>query len=376
VAAPDPDSLTTSQREWLRVRRHLRDHRYELAVAASEHYAATEHAAGTPLLTAPGWQPPQPIPLDSIALDYSLEAPAPAITGHEPAFTSVLPVRPDGSRYGRYSEVIAELAPPSVFTDLPTYRLLAVDLTASTPRMSFGPGMYFDSADVGDAVAHEYTASTLAHQPTQPLRSAVGDPCDPTRRPINIAITTLTLRHDRSSGAASFPIHARDAAAVGHAGGMYQVLPTGVFQPTGPQPWNLANDFVLWRSMIREYAEELLGASEEYGTETAPIDYAAWPFAAALDTAAHAGHVRAYCLGLGVDPLTLATDLLTVVTFDAEVYDQLFSQAVETNTEGTVTAAIPFTAESVERYASDEPTQAAGAAVLRLAWQHRAALLR
>jgi len=36
---------------------------------------------------------------------------------------------------------------------------------------------------------------------------------------------------------------------------------------------------------------------------------------------------------------------------------------------------MPFTAETVQRYANDEPTQAAGAGLLRLAWRHRPMLL-
>lgn len=299
------------------------------------------------------------------------DAPPPAVTGREPS--TILPVRPNGSRYPRYSEAIAELAPPTVFADLPTYRLLHAELTTARPRLVFGAGSYFGSIDVGEAAAHEYAAAVLGAG--QPLRTAVGDPCDPARRPVNLAITTLTLRYDTATGGATFPLHARDATAVGHAGGMYQVLPVGVFQPAGPQPWNTANDFTLWRSMIREYAEELLGASEEYGTETGPIDYAAWPLAAAMTAATRAGRIRAHCIGLGVDPLTFATDLLAVVVVDAPTYDELFGAAVATNAEGTVTAGVPFTADVVQRYATHEPTQAAGAAVLRLAWQHRAVLL-
>jgi hypothetical protein len=36
---------------------------------------------------------------------------------------------------------------------------------------------------------------------------------------------------------------------------------------------------------------------------------------------------------------------------------------------------MPFTMETVERYASHEPIQAAGAGLLRLAWRHRSILL-
>ncbi len=80
-------------------------------------------------------------------------------------------------------------------------------------------------------------------------------------------------------------------------------------------------------------------------------------------------------LGLGVDPLSLATDLLTAVAFDAPVFDDLFGAVVDRNDEGRVLAGVPFTAEAVRRLAGREPMQAAGAALLRLAWRHRRVLL-
>jgi hypothetical protein len=49
--------------------------------------------------------------------------------------------------------------------------------------MVFGRGTYFYGIDVGDAVAHEFTAAILGEIATQDLRAAIGDPCDPARRP-------------------------------------------------------------------------------------------------------------------------------------------------------------------------------------------------
>jgi hypothetical protein len=101
--------------------------------------------------------------------------------------------------------------------------------------MVFGAGGYFDGIDVGDAAAHEFTAVHFGHIATLDLRTAIGDPCDPARRTGNVAISTLTLRHDRTMAQATFPLHRRDSASVGHAGGLYQVLPVGVFQPAGEE---------------------------------------------------------------------------------------------------------------------------------------------
>jgi len=245
--------------------------------------------------------------------------------------------------------------------------------------MVFGPGMYFDSIDVGEACAHELAAVRLGLIDGTPLRDAVGDPCDPGRRGVNVAVSTLTLRSDRTTGQSSFPMHWRDPAKVGHAGGLYQVMPVGVFQASGEQPWHIENDFSLWRCMLREFAEELLGGSEDHGS--GPVDYAGWAFAARMSEALDDGRIRARILGMGLDPLTLATDLLTVVTIDAQLYDELFEGLVDVNEEGrlapfagSTSGRWDFTEASVDRLTVTEPTQAAGAALLRLAWEQQGCL--
>jgi hypothetical protein len=94
-----------------------------------------------------------------------------------------------------------------------------------------------------------------------------------------------------------------------------------------------------------------------------------------MTDALHDGRIRAWCLGLGTDPLTFATDLLTVVVIDAPLYDDLFGGAVADNAEGAVLPPRPFTAESVDRLLGEHPVQAAGVALLRLARAHANTLL-
>ena len=300
--------------------------------------------AGTGLLAPESWLPAEPLPLDSIALRW-----------HGAAFEGpALPPGPVGG-YERYSAAIAARDRPRVFENRPTYRLSGADLLE--PSMEFGTGSYFDGIDIGEACAHEFAAYTLGLTDDMPLRAAVGDPWDLSRRPANVAISTLTLRVDRHG--ARFPLHWRDPAKVGHAGGLYQVLPVGIFQAVSDSP----ADFDLWHCMLREFAEELLGEPELHG----PIDYAAWPFARSMAPA------RAWVLGLGVDPLTFATDLLTVVTLEAPVFDRLFGTLGGPNDEGRILygTGFGFDEATIDRLVSEEPMQAAGAALLRLAWRHR-----
>jgi hypothetical protein len=374
-----PGRLTSGQRDWLRVRSYLQEHRHQLTLDAAAAYPAAGRVAGTALLTMPGWQPPAPVPLQDIRLDLGVTAPGPAATAPDPAAApapraadaaSILPARADGTRYLRYSDALGELAAPAIFQNRSTYRLTQAELASGAPRLAFTRGRYFDGIDTGEAAAHEFAAARLGARPAG-LRASVGDPCDLRRRPANLAITTMTLRLDQATGRASFLLHWRDPAKVGHAGGLYQVIPVGIFQPSGEAAGNEQGDFSLWRNMIREFAEELRGHSEDYGIQA---DYASWPFARRMTEALEAGQLRVWCLGLGADPLTYATDLLTVAVIDSATFDELFSLSPRRNDEGRVLAALEFEAHVIDRIVSRAPVQAACAAVLRLAWAHREVL--
>ena len=251
--------------------------------------------------------------------------------------------------------------------------------------MSLGRARYFDGVSIGEAIAHELAQAWLADPAATPasslpLRELVGDPCDLSRRTAIPAITTLTLRRG-GPGEASFLLHWRDPAKVTHAGGMYQAMPVGIFQPVDDTPASERNDLSLWKCMVREFSEELLGTTEDYSALGTPVDYGRWDFYQSLTAARQAGKLNVACLGIGVDPLTLAVDILTVAVFDGDTFDAAFGGLVTANAEGRVVSehdatGIPFTREAVTRFAEGgEPMQAAGAAVLSLAWEHRAKLL-
>jgi hypothetical protein len=213
-----------------------------------------------------------------------------------------------------------------------------------------------------------------------PFRKLAGDPFDLGRRPVLPSIDTLTIR--RSAASASFVLHRRDAGSVAVAGGMYHIMPAGVFQPSCISPWACSLDFDLWRNMMREYSEEFLGNLEHDGNASAPIDYETQEPFRSLNQARREGKLRVYCLGVGLDPLTLWGEILTVAVFDDDAFDQVFGDLVAVNNEGTVVAVegqgvrgIPFTQERVDQLLDREPFAPAAAACLALAWRHQATIL-
>jgi hypothetical protein len=66
-----------------------------------------------------------------------------------------------------------------------------------------------------------------------------------------------------------------------------------------------------------------------------------------------------YCLGTGLDTLTLTPTILTVTVFDDDIFDELFGNTVDINAEGrlvsaadstSVTDGVPFDDELVTRF--------------------------
>ncbi|MGH3647486.1 MAG: XRE family transcriptional regulator [Micromonosporaceae bacterium] len=400
-----------SQRRWLSVRRYLNSSRATLTAVAAD-LAAEWPRVEPALITAEGWLPGAPVPLERVRLAWRTDPPPTRVTGTEPQAFLVLPLREDGQRYASYAEVLGDVDPPATFEDRPCYRLLAAAPDGDEIRLEFGPGSYFEGVNVAEAVAHELAAVYMAsadrggrphlNRTDLPLRALVGEPADLAARTVVPALCTLTVRHDTDSGEASFVLHWRDPQRVASAGGMYQVAPVGVFQPARSTPAapdaaapdaaapdaagpdaaapdaagpdaagpDADPDFDRWRGIARELEEELLGVAE-----LRDVDYPSWPFLRGLDDARGTGRCRAYYLGLGVDPLTFVADLMTVVVLEAATFDKLFAGLVADNAEGRLIHPVPFTEENITRYARTEPTQPAGAALLELAWRHRGTLL-
>ncbi|GGK33225.1 hypothetical protein GCM10010124_27440 [Pilimelia terevasa] len=267
-----------------------------------------------------------------------------------------------------------ELAPPRLFANRHCWSLAAV---ADRPwTLAFADCLYFDGVDVQEALAHESALTGLDSAPGPglrdlPLRRAVGDPFALGRRTVLAAVSTLTVRRDRTG--ATFLLHRRDPRAVAQSGGATQVIPSGIFQPSTSLPGAAAADFDLWRNIMREYSEELLGAAE-HGGDGRPVDYGAAPFAA-LDAAYRDGRVRVWLLGVGLDALSLFGEIMTVAVWDAAFFDDWARHLVADNEEGALVASpLPFTAPVVRALLRSGRMLPAGAGCLHLAWRHRAAL--
>ena len=382
--------IAASRLRWRDQRRWLNQHRAELAKLTVQLYPAEHRLLHTTMIAPPEWLTAEPLEMGSLALRLDEGPQTATVNGTEPESEPTRPLRTARLRFERYTSAMKHLSPPALFESRPSYRLLDVSL-ASSRRMEFGLANYFDKIDVCEALAHEVAAVCIDEgmpdslerlRARLPFRALISNPFDSQRRAIIPAVATLTIRLRRYPAAPSFLLHWRDPTKVAISGGMYHVIPTGEFQPSSVALWDRHNDFDLWRNMVREYSEELLGEPEHDGTHSQPIGYEQWPLFQRLKTARVDGSLTVFFLGLGLDALTLTSCILTVVVIDDEVFNEVFGSMVRLNEEGEIVSVgdatpvegVPFTEVAVRRMLEAEPMASAGAGCLALAWKHREAL--
>lgn len=383
------DPVEVSQRVWRDVRKYLIRHGTTLASRAVELYEPSWRLPQTPLLTHGSWLPDVPIALEDIELEWEPSPPKPVVVGQEPEVRRLLPLRTRLQTFPNYSSTIRYVSPPSLFENRPCYRLLGVSLSGHTRgRLWFGQSCYFDKIDMGEALAHELSSAVINATltwPELPFRSLVSDPFDLALRTVNTSINTLTIRYDRASGQASFFLLRRDPAKVVVGGGEYGLVPAGEFQPASVSPDSLLSDLSIWRNIVREYSEELLGRPEHDGSSGRPLDYERWPFFRAMEQARERGKLRVYVLGVALCAVSLNATVMTAAVIDSVVFDSLFRELTHLNAEGEVVTCL---GDGKERsgVAFDEATvnhllhvkqmiSTHAKAGLSLAWRHRAALL-
>jgi transcriptional regulator with XRE-family HTH domain len=381
ITPADP-RVTRSQDEWRAVRRNLNTRRQHLTAVAADCYPDGFRFDNLGLLTRQDWLPDVPAALDAVTVETDPAPAAPVVDGTGPESGHVRPLADLAQPYPRYTAAVRDLDPPRLFENRLTWRLLDVDWTREGKgRLTFGDTTYFAAMDVCEALAHEMAYVGLGgdgqpcpQPPTMrhlPLRRHLGDPFTLGRRPAIPSVSTLTVRGGNQP---TFLLHRRDARQVAIAGGLLHVIPTGVFQPSSVLPAAVSADFDLWRNIMRETAEELLGMPEANGDDQ-PVDYRDEPYAV-LDAAATDGRIRVHALGVALDALTLAAEIFTVAVYEPDLYDELAADFVTTNDEGTiVNQRLPFDDTTVTKVLASGRMAPGGAGCLSLAWQHREAVL-
>lgn len=376
--------------QFLHARKTIKNQRADLVDRALEIDRSARLDRDLRVLRGPGWVLDEPQPLDHLELVWAEQVPPPAaeVSAALSRCDRWWPESEDGTPTRGYSEAIEKFDQPYLWWDSDSYRLLDVEVRQDRIRLTHGLCRYFDSLDTQEVLGFELAKNLAQEQPGSKLhyRTALGGPLELEARCALPAVVTLTIR--RGERGPRFFMHHRDKGNVATSQNTYHLAPVGEFEPSNTSLAARRTDFDLWRTIMREYAEEFLDRDEAYGKGGEWIDYAdTWPFSA-LEAARRGGGLSVWALGIVLEPITWKPHVLTVAVFDEETFDRIFGTRIfgkmssrnneKRNKEGILIVGnrrnrgTPFDEQHVADYTKDPKTDPTAQAALELALKHRA----
>ncbi|MFJ5991719.1 hypothetical protein [Lentzea sp. NPDC092896] len=312
-----------------------------------------------PMFTLEGWIFPIPIPVLKIEAELTNKTIEQTIDAN--ALLKDLSLRGPIT----YSDAIVNVAKMTRFTNGQIYRPTSIDVADGSLAMGFHLAGYFDYLDTSEVLAYK----ELEERGQSRYRKELANPFDLTNRVASLGILTLTtVKHAQSP---IFLMHRRSVDVV-LASNLYHVVPAGEFTPSDISLTSVRNDFHLRKNIFREYAEEFLNHQDAQGDGSRTIDYNNSEPYRSLKEACESGNLSISAFGVGLDPLSLKPELLTIAVFEAETFDSIFPD-IEENYEGKIIFE-PFNAETVTAYIESPDVRSGAKACLSLSWQHRESL--
>ena len=179
---------------------------------------------------------------------------------------------------------------------------------------NYGPCKYFDYYD--SCEIHALRMASLAHDDGDILDVSPFDLTSHAAVPgINTLTVLLNFKPQGYSAGNWFLLHRRSGATV-QAGNTIHVVPSGQHQPSHAY-YGLDKDVSIWRTMVREFCEEIYNLKEAHGLSAAagdPLDFS--KFRMIVDPIFRSGASRVYLLGVGIDPVTSKPEILLVNIID------------------------------------------------------------
>jgi hypothetical protein len=328
-------------------------------------------------------EPAAPMPLSSLQIEWiEREAsPPPSDPEFQRSARRTLPKQTRWKRFESYSAAHGALKKPKLWENRFCFRIVSADWRAADgPRLVLGEGFYFNLIDQSGPLTMELSAATQRNPVSPPawrrvpLRARLkSDPLALGRRVVLASVGTLTVRRTPDGQGEYFALH-RETGATAFGDNTYNVLPGGMLQPASISPQSRRSDLSVWRNIMREYNEEMLGAKEAIGDAGSQADYTHPPYSD-FEQALADGTLRVWTFGMGVEALILTPVLLTIAVFEAHTFDSLFAAMVPRNEEGTVITKLPLRDAEVDDFLKSANVASPLAALLYLALQHRDLLL-
>jgi hypothetical protein len=296
--------LVRKRDHYIGLGRYFLDERQRLAAFSKAYYAGRDELPDWPLLAKRGWRPSLPL---AIGETVTIDRFQPSSTYPDARSLPGL-----NARYGQIRRLLSPRAKPPFNGEC--YRLLAMELDRpGSAIFTYGPCKYFDYYDTCEV--HALKIASLERDGADLIDI---DPFDLAGHAAVPGINALTIfLNFKDSGAerSCFLLHRRSSATV-QAGNTLHVVPSGQHQPSHAF-YGLDSDVSIWRTMVREFCEELYNVSEAHGLSTSagdPLD--APPCRRIVEPIFRSGASQAYLLGMGLDPVTAKPEILVANIVD------------------------------------------------------------
>lgn len=229
-----------------------------------------------------------------------------------------------------------ENPPDNLFVSRPSYSLMDVEAARTAGaneqvRLRFGRAAYFDHIDTGELMVFELamalaldesirdTPDLQARLPTLmhelPVRTFLGGWDHLASRPSLAGVNMACIFVDHQSGDAFVPL-LRRRKNLGTAAEIQHVIPAGEFQPTTGTDDAFKKHCTLWQTLLREFAEEILGDEEAESDRLDMRELARRESVSVCLELVRAGKWQTYYLGTALDPATLKPEIMLCSVID------------------------------------------------------------
>lgn len=264
-----------------------------------------------------------------------------------------------------------------------SYRLLKIARATDRLDFTFGPTKYFNYVDSLEAIGAELADFALKNPRVTPKELPRRGPADRIfdfrQRSAFAGVNCIlflknyyrgNISKSRVSAPHQFVLHDRRGDAL-EARNTFHVVPAGGHQPA--KEFGNANEWSIWRTIVREFCEELFDKEEAHKLIKGAGDFIEHPeIKPLIDKVFRKPAAKIFLLGVGLDPVTTKPEILAAIVVDWQKIDTAAELHIETNYEGTAKY-IDLSRDELVTQAEmprSKPMLPAGKAALLLAAKH------
>ena len=394
-------NTSNPEREFFDIYSYLKSHRSDLSHLAMEYYKVQNPSKNIQpikdvnLIGDASWIPSNnPIDLnfgnsDQLELKFSLRQPIKNnmiyTTGYLPwSCMYVENIQELNKRILEKYNSLKESRP--VLFDAPIYQLLSFNDLNGTYNLSCCRSDYFSYMDNCELLFFEFARAVwkqfiikgkkaVANKIKNkhiPIRKSL-DIFNFQNRCVGIGINTIFLMKDGNK--ISFFKHKRAPGATMEAINTEHVVPAGTFQPRTGIPATQDIDFDIYKNILRELGEELLGKKDMEEIKTSTEDITKDRKIKEFHNLVLEGYAKAFFLGWGMDPLTTKAEFLTAFVVNIQEFKKRFGEPqFKHNWEGEHYS-FSFDKDTILEFVNGPYTLPAGAGCAKLAWKNKNVLI-